>query len=103
MREDITVRNYGQEPAYCSLELLVDADFADLFEVKEGRVEKLGDLRRATSASADSRGTYRARCVAGARTLDFSRAAALSHEHARVRGRSCPPAASGRPACSSRR
>ena len=36
MREDITVRNYGLDPAFCSLELSVAADFADLFEVKEG-------------------------------------------------------------------
>src|SRR5437764_8358252 len=39
MREDISVHNFGEEAAYCSLELLVDADFANLFEVKEGRVE----------------------------------------------------------------
>src|SRR5262245_31984565 len=32
MREDVTVRNYGQEPAFCAVEFLVDADFADLFE-----------------------------------------------------------------------
>src|SRR4030081_1520308 len=50
MREDITVRNYGPEPAFCALEFLIDADFADLFEVKESRIEKVGDL----SASADS-------------------------------------------------
>ena len=36
LREDITVRNYGEEPAFCSVELLLEADFADLFEVKEG-------------------------------------------------------------------
>jgi glycogen debranching enzyme len=44
MREDITVRNYGTEPASCELELLIGADFADLFEVKEGRVESAGDV-----------------------------------------------------------
>ena len=38
MREDIELRNFGEEPSYCSLEFLIDADFADLFEVKEGRV-----------------------------------------------------------------
>ena len=37
MREDLVVRNYGEEAAYCALELLIDADFADLFAVKEGR------------------------------------------------------------------
>src|SRR5438445_1770696 len=42
LREDIVIRNYGEEPAYCSLELLVDADSADLFQVKEGRFD--GDV-----------------------------------------------------------
>src|SRR2546423_7276105 len=37
MREDITIWNYGEEPAYCSLELHVDSDFADLFAAQEGR------------------------------------------------------------------
>ncbi len=36
MREDVTVRNYGTEDAGAQLSLEVDADFADLFEVKEG-------------------------------------------------------------------
>jgi glycogen debranching enzyme len=39
LREDIIIRNYGEEPAYCSLEVLIDADFADLFHVKEGRFD----------------------------------------------------------------
>ncbi|GAC1597873.1 MAG: glycogen debranching N-terminal domain-containing protein [Acidimicrobiales bacterium] len=43
MREDIVVRNFGEEPAYCSLEITVEADFADLFEVKEGRVTRSGE------------------------------------------------------------
>lgn len=44
MREDLEIDNYGEEAAFCSVELLVDADFADLFEVKEGRVQKQGQL-----------------------------------------------------------
>ncbi len=39
MREDLVVRNFGREPAYFELELLLGADFAGLFEVKEGRVD----------------------------------------------------------------
>lgn len=38
LREDVTVRNFGNEPTYCSIEFFVGADFADLFAVKEGRV-----------------------------------------------------------------
>ncbi len=37
MRETITLHNLGTEPTVVSLELHADADFADLFAVKEGR------------------------------------------------------------------
>ncbi len=37
MREDIVLRNFGDEPTYCSVELFVQADFANLFAVKEGQ------------------------------------------------------------------
>lgn len=46
MREDLVVRNFGDSPARCKLELAVGCDFADLFEVKAGRVEKTGTLAR---------------------------------------------------------
>jgi glycogen debranching enzyme len=39
MREDITLRNLGAEPIGVTLALTVDTDFADLFAVKEGRVQ----------------------------------------------------------------
>jgi glycogen debranching enzyme len=37
MREDILLRNFGPETAGVELRFLLDADFADLFEVKAGR------------------------------------------------------------------
>src|SRR5690606_25359215 len=37
MREDIVVSNHGPEPAGLDIVLHIDADFADLFEVKERR------------------------------------------------------------------
>jgi glycogen debranching enzyme len=43
MREDLTVRNYGEEAAYCALELRLGVDFADLFDVKEGRATVEGE------------------------------------------------------------
>jgi glycogen debranching enzyme len=46
MREDVTLRNFGEKPARCRLELVVDGDFADLFEVKAGRIHKQGELSR---------------------------------------------------------
>ena len=45
MREDISVRNFGEEASYCSIEIVVEADFADVFEVKESRVEAGGGER----------------------------------------------------------
>ncbi len=42
MREDITLRNMGREPAACTVTLVVDADFADLFEVKKGEPQNDG-------------------------------------------------------------
>ncbi len=71
MREDLTVRNYGTEPAYCALEIEADADFADLFEVKEGRVVKVGDLDLETGESRLTF-TYRRNNFRRAVHLDFS-------------------------------
>lgn len=42
MRERLELRNYGSNPARCTVELHVDADFADVFEVKESRTERRG-------------------------------------------------------------
>ncbi|HEV7580633.1 MAG TPA: glycogen debranching N-terminal domain-containing protein, partial [Mycobacterium sp.] len=39
MREDVILRNLGAEPVGVTLTLSVDTDFADLFAVKEGRVQ----------------------------------------------------------------
>jgi glycogen debranching enzyme len=43
LREDLVVENFAREPAGCTITLAVEADFADLFEVKEGRVAGRGD------------------------------------------------------------
>ena len=42
MREQITVKNFGLHAMPAVLELFCDADFADLFEVKESRVRRRG-------------------------------------------------------------
>lgn len=50
LHEDLDLTNHGLEPVELSLELRVDADFADLFEVKGlGAVGKPGVGRRADS------------------------------------------------------
>src|SRR3954470_20088042 len=45
LREDIVIRNSAAEPAACTVTVAVEADFADLFEVKEGRVQARGERR----------------------------------------------------------
>ena len=54
MREDLVLRNLGNEAAACALTLRVEADFADLFEVKEGRVRTRGPGRGASPHAAFS-------------------------------------------------
>ena len=38
--EEVTLRNYALEPAECLITLNVESDFADLFEVKEARIQR---------------------------------------------------------------
>jgi glycogen debranching enzyme len=45
MREDLTIRNPGAESTAVSVTVAVAADFADLFEVKEGRAVARGEHR----------------------------------------------------------
>ena len=61
MREDITLRNLGREPAAARLTVAVGGDFAGLFEVKEGRDRPHDDVE----AHAED-GTLRLRCQRGA-------------------------------------
>ncbi len=50
MRERIVVSNHGLAPVPVVLELACDADFADLFEVKESRVRRRGEHERHSDA-----------------------------------------------------
>lgn len=52
IHEDITVHNYGTEPARCVIALAVDADFADLFEVKDGRAHRQWQQTRHSAGGA---------------------------------------------------
>lgn len=82
MREDVVVHNYGLEPAFCAVELLVEADFADLFEVKESRVEKVGELTASVAGSRIS-WSYRRDWFSRGAHLDFSVEPQLSPTGAR--------------------
>ncbi|MFC8039514.1 glycogen debranching N-terminal domain-containing protein [Paenarthrobacter sp. NPDC057355] len=47
LRDDITITNYSGTPSTCTIELLLDADLADLFDVKGGRVGTAEETIRA--------------------------------------------------------
>jgi glycogen debranching enzyme len=47
LREDIVLHNHGLETITCLVELAIDADFANLFEVKEQRRRRLGEYAMA--------------------------------------------------------
>jgi glycogen debranching enzyme len=69
MREDLTVRNFGAEPAFVSLEVAAGSDFADLFEVKHAHISKAGELTTTPE---------RNRLVFSYRQRDFRRGTVLS-------------------------
>ena len=80
MREDLEIENFGEEAAFCSVELVLDADFADLFEVKEGRVQKQGQL---DVLSEGSRLTFRYKRNSFTRAthVDFSEVPRIAGGH----------------------
>jgi glycogen debranching enzyme len=61
MRDEITLRNLGHEPAAAHLTVAVNVDFADLFEVKEGRAHYHDDDVDVSAAD----GVLRLRCRRG--------------------------------------
>ena len=50
--EQITVRNYSSAAAECVVSIRVEADFADLFEVKEARIQRRWDESREADGDA---------------------------------------------------
>ncbi|AOY72948.1 amylo-alpha-1,6-glucosidase [Arthrobacter sp. TES] len=57
--EEITVRNYSRQPARCTITLTAEADFADLFEVKEARITRVWkETRRVENDSLEIRGQW---------------------------------------------
>ena len=81
MREDIEIENFGEEAAFCSIELVVDADFADLFEVKEGRVHKQGKLGVPDDGSGRITFTYERSTFTRATHVDFTGEPRISGSH----------------------
>jgi glycogen debranching enzyme len=52
IQEQVTVRNFSLNPVECVIALTVEADFADLFEVKEARVQRRWDETRQADGGA---------------------------------------------------
>ena len=52
MQEQVTVYNHSMKPAECLIVLSIDADFADLFEVKEARIQRRWDETRRADGDA---------------------------------------------------
>ncbi|WP_427005814.1 glycogen debranching N-terminal domain-containing protein [Pseudarthrobacter sp. H2] len=52
IQEQVTVRNYSVEPAECVISLKIEADFADLFEVKEARIQRRWEETRQPDVDA---------------------------------------------------
>lgn len=50
--EEITVTNFSSHAVECVVALSVEADFADLFEVKEARIQRLWDESRESDGEA---------------------------------------------------
>lgn len=46
IQEHIAIRNHSRKPAQCTVTLSVEADFADLFEVKEARIKRTWNQTR---------------------------------------------------------
>jgi glycogen debranching enzyme len=69
MREDLVVRNFSEEPAYCAVEVAYGADFADLFAVKEARVSSNGPQ---DVSSTDGALVFRYRSGSRGRSLRIS-------------------------------
>ncbi|MGI8777043.1 MAG: glycogen debranching N-terminal domain-containing protein [Acidimicrobiales bacterium] len=80
MREDLVIFNYAEEPAYCSVELDVYSDFANLFRVKEGRTEADGEVKVAAEPSQLLFGYRKGQVRKGVRVTSSQPATASGHQ-----------------------
>jgi glycogen debranching enzyme len=54
MHEDLDITNYGSRSVCFNLEIAIRSDFADLFEVKDKKVTRRGEIRSDWSAAAQA-------------------------------------------------
>ena len=75
VREEITLRSYAREPMSIRVELVLETDFADIFEVKEGRATRRPRRLRQAAAGivrADAPGDGHAGLTVTARGAAFT-------------------------------
>ncbi len=80
MHEDLDITNHGPKPVRFNLEIAIRSDFADVFEVKSGRIVRRGRItptgrtriRRCAPPTATA--TFPARGAISARATSDSRA-----------------------------
>ena len=83
MQEELIVRSHSHEQLACTLEIDVDADFADLFEVKGRSVHKHGELTRQHEPRAGTmRFAYERGPFAASTTIEFSEPVAFDGDRA---------------------
>jgi glycogen debranching enzyme len=82
MREDLVIRNFGEEATYCNIELIVAADFASLFEVKEGRPVAEPDEHLIDVDAGALVFRYRRGATRRGMRLSFSQPATIVADHA---------------------
>jgi glycogen debranching enzyme len=58
MREDLELRNYGREAAYCSLEVLIDSDFAEVLAAKLGGLGDGSGGRAPAGGAGEDQGAH---------------------------------------------
>ena len=78
MHEDLDLINHGMKPVVFQLEIALRCDFADVFEVKAGRIVRRGRIKTEWSPSRQHlRTTYN--------NADFTRAVTISSEQSSVK------------------
>ena len=103
MREDIVVRNFGEEPAYCSVELQSTPTSPTCSTSRKGRVEPTGDATRRRRTTAGIVFRWRRGAVRRGAQVRFSEPAQVAVNLAVFEVIVPPARHSGRRACSSRR
>jgi len=103
VHEDYDVVNYGRRPVRLTIEIEIESDFADIFDVKNGQLVRRGEINaRWFRSKRELRTTYVHRDFVRELVLQADRSdsnAAVREWPVHLRRRRSPPRMSGTPAC----